>query len=382
MRIAIIGNGRAGSTTARVLRETYGCDADVFSDEGTFHYSRPALMYVSMGTVDASAVVSALPLAQHRTIDSLDELGGYNGVVIATGSMPALPDWCAMVDEHVQCYTQWSDVARLEHAIVSKKRCVVIGGGLLGAEVAEVLHHRSAHYRWLLRDGGVFADVLPREESELIRRHMQGEGIQMTLGADVVMIVREGSRVTGVQLQSGEVIPCDHIIIATGARPLIALAQRAGISTDMGIVVDASFRTSRPNTYAVGDCAQPPWGLRATWHDARAQGEHVAHVIAGTASAYLPLLPSMQAKFLRKEWYSVGAIDASISSWYWEDPLHQRSVRLHHIDDVLVGVQTVGVRVSRGVCEEWIRQARTTDDVRGMFARAVVDPEFTPKATL
>ena len=382
MRIAIIGNGRAGSTTARVLRETYGYAVDVFSDEGALHYSRPALMYVSMGAVDASVVVAALPDAQHRTIDSLDELDGYDAIVITTGSMPALPNWCAMVDEHVQCYTQWSDVAHLEHAIVSKKRCVVIGGGLLGAEVAEVLHHRSAHYQWLLRDGGVFADVLPREESELITRHMQDDGIRMALNADVVSIVREGARVTGVLLHSGEIVPCDHVIMATGARPSIALAQRAGIPTDVGIVVDASFRTSRPNTYAVGDCAQPPWGLRATWHDARAQGEHVAHVIAGTASAYLPRLPSMQAKFLRKEWYSVGAIDASTSSWYWEDPLHQRSVRLHHIDSVLVGVQTVGVRLNRDVCEEWIRQARTVDDARGMFARAVVDPEFTPKVTL
>ena len=122
--------------------------------------------------------------------------------------------------------------------------------------------------------------------------------------------------------------------------------------------------------------------MRATWHDARAHGEHVAHVIAGTASAYLPQLPSMQAKFLRKEWYSVGAIDASTSSWSWEDPVHQRSVRLHHIDDILVGVQTIGVRLNREVCEEWIRQARTTDDVRGMFTHGVVDPEFTPKVTL
>lgn len=382
MRIAIIGNGRAGSTAARVLRETYGCDVDVFSDEGALHYSRPALMYVSMGAVEASAVVAALPDAQHKTIDSLDELDGYDAIVIATGSTPALPRWCTIDEEHVQCYTQWSDVAHLQRAIASKKRCVVNGGGLLGAEVAEVLHHHSADYQWLLRDGGVFADVLPREETELITRHMQGDGIRMTLNADVVSIVREGARVAGVQLHSGEVVPCDHVVMATGARPSIALAQRAGVSTDVGIVVDASFRTSRPNTYAVGDCAQPPWGLRATWHDARAQGEHVAHVIAGAASAFVPRLASMQAKFLRKEWYSLGAIDASTSSWYWEDPVHQRSVRLHHIDNILVGVQTVGVRLNREVCEDWIRHARTVDAVRGMFAHAVVDPEFTPKVTL
>lgn len=382
MRIAIIGNGRAGSTAARVLRETYGCDVDVFSDEGALHYSRPALMYVSMGVVDASAVVAALPDAQHKTIDSLDELDGYDAIVIATGSTPALPRWCTKDEEHVQCYTQWSDVAHLQRAIASKKRCVIIGGGLLGAEVAEVLHHHSADYQWLLRDGGVFADVLPREETELITRHMQSDGIRMTLNADVVSIVREGARVAGVQLHSGEVVPCDHVIMATGARPSIALAQRAGVSTDVGIVVDASFRTSRPNTYAVGDCAQPPWGLRATWHDARAQGEHVAHAIAGAASAFVPRLASMQAKFLRKEWYSLGAIDASTSSWYWEDPVHQRSVRLHYIDNILVGVQTVGVRLNREICEDWIRQARTVDAVRGMFAHAAVDPEFTPKVTL
>ena len=153
MRIAIIGNGRAGSTAARVLRETYGCDVDVFSDEGALHYSRPALMYVSMGVVEASAVVAALPDAQHKTIDSLDELDGYDAIVIATGSTPALPRWCTIDEEHVQCYTQWSDVAHLQRAIASKKRCVIIGGGLLGAEVAEVLHHHSADYQWLLRDG-------------------------------------------------------------------------------------------------------------------------------------------------------------------------------------------------------------------------------------
>ena len=382
MRIAIVGNGRAGSTAARVLREKYACNVDVFSDETRFHYARTALMYVSMGAVAPSSIIAPLPDAQLREIASLDELRGYDAVVLATGSRPELPPWCTELNADVQCYTAWNDVAMLADARANKKRCVVVGGGLIGAEVAEVLHHQSVPYTWLIRGTGVADDIVPGDESAMITRHMQQSGIAMQVASDVVAMVREGGRVTGLTLHSGETLAADHVVLAMGSTPSIALAQRAGLEIATGVVVDASFRTSLPHVYAIGDCAQPPWGIRPTWHDARAHGEHVAHVIAGGADAYVPSMPSMQATFLHLEWYSVGDTSSESDSWYWRDPHNDRSVRLYHRNSHVVGVQTLGIRIAREMCEAWIAQSLNVDAVRARFADAVVDPEFTPTVVL
>lgn len=382
MRIAIVGNGRAGSTAARVLREKYACNVDVFSDETQFHYARTALMYVSMGAVAPEAIIAPLPDAHQRAIDSIGALQEYDAIILATGSRPVMPEWCTELDQDVQCYTAWDDIATLADALANNKRCVIVGGGLIGAEVAEVLHHQSVPYTWLIRGAGVADDIVPDDESAMITRHMQQSGIAMQVASDVVAMVRKGGRVTGLTLHSGETLAAEHIILATGSRPLIDLAQRAGIDTDIGVLVDASFRTSQPYIYAIGDCAQPPWGIRPTWHDARAHGEHVAHVIAGGAGAFVPRMASMQAKFLDLEWYSVGDTSSDADSWYWRDPHCDRSVRLYHRNSRVVGVQTLGVRIAREMCETWITQSLDVDTVRSRFADAVVDPEFTPKVML
>jgi hypothetical protein len=93
-------------------------------------------------------------------------------------------------------------------------------------------------------------------------------------------------------------------------------------------------------------------------------------------------MPSMQATFLHLEWYSVGDTSSESDSWYWRDPHNDRSVRLYHRNWHVVGVQTLGIRIAREMCEAWIAQSLNVDAVRARFADAVVDPEFTPTVVL
>ncbi len=408
MRIVIIGNGVAGITAARYLRKLSDHEIIVVSEEAPYHFSRPAMMYVSMGHMtfdntkpyedwfwkknrielmhDTVIAVASSNAGLHISLRSGSTIDA-DTIIFATGSEPA---WFGWTGEHlpgVQAYVHKSDLEALERNVQGARNAVVVGGGLIGVEAAEVLHARGLHVTMLVRESGFYRRVFPAEESDIITKHIVAQGIDLRLSTELDRIVggENGGRVNHVISSSGECIQADVVILATGVKPTIDLATQSGLNTDRGVLINDRFETSLPNVFAIGDCAQFEHGVEQLWYAARAHGEHVARVIIEGAGPYVRGTYFNSAKFFDLEWQVYGVIppesDES-NSVYWNDASSTRSVRIAHNNGIVVGVHGIGVRLRQETCVNWIESCTSIDIVQKQFQKAVFDPEFTRKVTV
>lgn len=418
MRIVIIGNGVAGITAARYLRKFSDHEIIVVSDEAPYHFSRPAMMYVSMGHMtfdnakpyedwfwkknrieliydEVSAIAPSFSSGDEEGFSPRKyEVAMLRGetidadiVIFATGSEPARYGWQGEHLPGVQGYVNKHDLELLERNLVGARNAVVVGGGLIGIEAAEVLHARGVHVAMLVREPSFYRKVFPEEESTMVTQHISRQGIELRCSTELEKIVagENGGRVDHVATSSGEQLKADLVILATGVKPRIELARTSGIDVSRGILVNDRFETSIPNVYAIGDCAEFESGVQQLWYTARAHGEHVARVIIEGAGPFVRGTYFNSAKFFDLEWQVYGVIppesDES-NSVYWSEDSSTRSVRIAHSNGVVSGVHGIGVRLRQETCVHWIENGTMIDVVRKQFQDAVFDPEFTRKVSV
>ena len=389
MHVVIIGNGIAGITAARTIRELSDHAVTVISDEAPFHFSRPAMMYLSTRQLSLEHVqplsereIKKLGIVMlHDRVVAIDVSSKrcdlYAGgaiypdvIVLATGSEPTLYHVPSRVNPTVITYTQLSDVAILDEEVSKARKIAVVGGGLIGAEVAEILHARRAPFVWHIREEGIYRSHLPQQESELITHHIRSFGVDVRLGSSLNGLVDDEDT--------------DLVVMCTGVRPRTKLARSSGIECLDGIVVSDEFATSIPDIYAIGDCAQPPWGVEQRWHSGKQHGWHVAHVICNNAKGFQQPLFTNGAKFFDLEWQVYGAVPCDgARSYYWKDRVGNRCIRVaHDAHGRVCGIHAIGIRLRQTVCEQWINQGATVDHVRQCFHDAVFDPSFEREVTL
>jgi NADPH-dependent 2,4-dienoyl-CoA reductase/sulfur reductase-like enzyme/rhodanese-related sulfurtransferase len=173
------------------------------------------------------------------------------------------------------------------------RHAVVIGGGFIGLETAENLHHAGFEVTLVEMLDQVLAP-LDREFARLVEEHLKRHGIKMALGDGVAAFTQVERGALEVKTTSGAVYPADIVILALGVRPDIALAKSAGLAIGerCGIRVDDQMRTSDPNIFAVGDAIEVKdvvtgqWSLVALAGPANRQGRIAADVIAGRDSHF------------------------------------------------------------------------------------------------
>lgn len=160
-------------------------------------------------------------------------------------------------------------------------RAVVIGGGLLGLEAANGLRTLGMEVTVIHLMDTLMERQLDEAAGFLLRRELEGRGIEVLTGATTEEIVGDEA-VTGVKLKDGRTIPADLVVMAAGIRPNIALARDAGLDCNRGIVVDDFMQTSDPAILAVGECVEhrgQVYGLVAPiWEMCRAVGDTLADV--------------------------------------------------------------------------------------------------------
>lgn len=135
------------------------------------------------------------------------------------------------------------------------RRAVIIGGGYIGLEAAAVLTKLGCEVVLLEALDRVLARVAGVELSRFFEAEHRAHGVDVRLQTRLESLVGDGSRVTGVRLETGEMIPCDMVIVGIGIEPAVAPVAAAGARMGNGIEVDGNCRTSLPDIYAVGDCA-------------------------------------------------------------------------------------------------------------------------------
>jgi NAD(P)H-nitrite reductase large subunit len=408
--IVIIGNGITGVTAACHLRKRGEDRITIISAETEHAYSRPALMYIFMGdlTYADTKLHEDWFWAKNRIelrrgwVDGIDSAqkriqlreGGtmdYDALVLATGSSSARFGWPGQDLEGVQGLYSYQDVETLERNVGRAKRAVIVGGGLIGIELAEMLHTRGVHVTMLVRERGYWSSVLPDGEAELINRHAKEHGVDLRFETELKEILSDAEgRARAVVTSRGEEIPCEIVGLTVGVRPNTGLAKTAGIECDRGILVDRFFRTSALDIFSGGDCAQhrePPPGRRPVeqvWYTGKMHGEYIAANLCGEERSYEPGVWFNSAKFFDIEYQTYGDVPsrmpAGTESFFWQR--ERMSIRVNFLADsgAVTGVNVFGLRHRHAVWEKWIREQTDVREVLANLGAANFDPEFFRQA--
>jgi len=412
--IVIIGNGISGVTAARHIRKNSHAQITIISEEHPYFFSRTALMYVYMGHMKfehtqpyekhfwkknninliQTRVESIVTKTKTLNLSHGEKLV-YDSLIIATGSKPNKFGWKGQDAKGVMGLYHKKDLEALEQYAPNNqmcKRAVIVGGGLIGIELAEMLHSRHIPITFLVREDSFWNKVLPEGESELINREILEKGIDLRLNTNLKEILTdENGQVRRVKIQeTEEEIPCNLVGLTAGVSPNIAFLKGSGIQTNKGVLVNRFLETNIPDVYAIGDCAEQkvPIGERrsieAVWYTGRMMGETVAQTLCGNRIEYKPGFWFNSAKFFDIEYQTYGWVWAlpkrNESRFYWEH--FSRKKCLHFSFDkksnVFLGVNTLGIRLRHEFFNAVLEQEKTIDYVLEHFEEAVFDPEFYP----
>ena len=276
MKIIIIGNGLAGTLAAKTVRELDPeAGIDIFGQEKYAYYPRPNLIEFLAGRLPYEKLFAfpegwsdrqriglhfgervARIRAGERTIETGS--GGtfpYDALLLASGARAAVPAITGSGLKGVFVLRTLDDALAILDHLRTHTRVAVLGGGLLGLEIARAIRGRGAEVSVV----EFFDRLLPRQldpaAAGILKRQIEITGISVRLGA----IGREflgAGEVRGIRFESGEEVEADLVVIAAGVKPELTLAVDAGLAVGLGVVVDDRLRTSRPEIFAAGDVAE------------------------------------------------------------------------------------------------------------------------------
>lgn len=402
--IVIIGNGIAGITAARNIRKLSDDAITVISDECNFHYSRPALMYIFMGDMKfehtkpyedwfwkknrihlLNDYVENIDCKNKKLqLKNAGELF-YDVLIIATGATPNKPSCKGLELKGVQGFYGLHDLEELEKNVQNKGKVIIVGGGLIGVEVAEMMHKRGIHCEMIVRERSYWGNVLPKEESEMIKKHILSFGINVHYSTELAEIIDDGTgKVGSIITNNRNEIKCTAVVLCIGVSPNISMIKNTDIECNKGVIVNEYFETNIDNVYAIGDCAeiQTKSGevfIEPLWYAGRQQGESLASLICKEKIPYTRPIWYNSAKFFDIE-YQVYGNPTIGTSLYYEFPDGKRSIRVSYQDNIITGFNLMGVRYRHQICEKWIRERAHIETVLSQLEAANFDPEFSDSA--
>lgn len=405
--IVIIGNGVAGITAARFLRKLSAHRITVVSSETDHFYARTALMYIYMGhmryqetkpyedhfwtqnNIDLVRGYATQIDTQSKVVRIADGVDiAYDALLLATGSKSNLFGWPGQDLPGVQGLYGMQDLALMERNTRGISRGVVVGGGLIGIEMAEMLHARHIPVTFLVREKSYMDYLLPEEESALINDEIVAHGIDLRLGTELKSIIGQ-NRASAVETNLGERIDCQFVGLTAGVHPNTDIARASGIQTNKGILVNEFFETNAPDVYAAGDCAEfnaDGIGSRRVeqlWYTGRAHGKTVAYTLCGHRTPYRRGVFFNSAKFFTVEYQTYGEVPARPGPHIRSQLFRQGRALLRVNSDrktgQVLGFNTMGLRLRQDQCEAWIRSRTPVDQVLKSLAKARFDSEFQSK---
>lgn len=318
--VVVVGAGQGGAQVAISLRQEGFTEPIVLvGEEDALPYQRPPLSKAYLqGKTDAAGLqlrprtfyeaqgitlmlsLTARHLDAGRRILRLDNGTQleYGVLVFATGARNRELPGIGSLDGIVYL-RNLADATAIAARLAGLRRVVVVGGGFIGLEFAAVAHALGVEV--------TVVEQAPRLMGRAVSEHMSGHfarrhreaGIRCLTGVSIRHLHAADGRVAEVELDNGERLPVDLVLVGIGVVPNTELAQMAGLLTDDGIVVDGALRTSDPHIFAIGDCARFPCahahgpnavGVRVeSVQNAVDQARCVAANIVGRETAYAAL---------------------------------------------------------------------------------------------
>lgn len=276
--LLVIGGSAGGLLAATMARKAYGEDIEITLVRDTERVMVPCGIPYIYGTLqdlkknvipDAMLTNAKVNLLIDRAAEidreqkTVKTAGGsviaYKKLIIATGSLPIIPTFIPGHDLENVFPVMKNDehLGVILKKLESTQDVVVIGGGFIGVEFAEQISLLKKNVSLIEMADSCLWQAFDRNYSDDIESLLGGNGIKVMTGTRVKTILGEKA-VEAVELGDGRTIPADMIILGLGVRPNSALAKECGLEINPkgAIVVDQYMRTSDPDIFAVGDCAE------------------------------------------------------------------------------------------------------------------------------
>lgn len=314
----------------------------------------------------------------------------YDKLVLALGSKSNKFGWPGQDLKGVGGLYTYQDLEHMEAYSEGLQRAVIVGGGLIGIEMAEMFHSRHIPVTMLVRENSYWDNILPAEESKMISEHILKNHIDLRLGVNLAEIKDDGTGTAKsvVIKETGEEIPCGYVGLTAGVSPNVAWLKESGLDIGRGIKVNKHLLTNQPDVYAVGDCAEQQdvvpgrRPIEAIWYTGRMMGETAAYNICDKPVDYDPGFWFNSAKFIEIEYQVYGEVPAKLpehlKTIFWKHPDNEKSIRInYHKDDYTVkGFNLFGIRYRHEVCEKWVKENTHIENVLQNLGMANFDPEF------
>ncbi|CAM3691846.1 nitrite reductase large subunit NirB [Roseateles saccharophilus] len=403
LKLVMVGNGMAGVRTLeellKIAPDLY--EITVFGAEPHPNYNRILLSPVLAGeqtideiilnplswyeengiTLHLGKTVTEIDRVRRRVVAADGTVAEYDRLLIATGSNPFILPVPGKELEGVIAYRDIADTNAMIDAAAKYKHAVVIGGGLLGLEAANGLMLRGMQVTVVHLTDTLMERQLDSVAGDLLRKSLIDRGLDFRLGAQTQgLLGNEAGRVRAAQLKDkdGQLIevPADLVVMAAGIRPNTALAEKAGLLCNRGIVVTDTMQTvTDPRVYSVGECAAHrgiAYGLVAPLFE---QGKVCAtHLAQFGIGRYLGSSVSTKLKVTGIDLFSAGNFTggAGTEEIVMSDPFAGVYKKLVIQNDQLVGACLYGDTVDGGWYFKLLREGRKIADIRDklMFGEA------------
>ncbi|PKA27428.1 NAD(P)H-nitrite reductase [Leptospira sp. mixed culture ATI2-C-A1] len=227
----------------------------------------------------STTVTEILPEAK-IVKDSLGNVHSYNKLIIATGSSPQIPKSISQSMVGVFSLRAKTDADKIKGFFVPDSYALIVGGGLLGLELASALKSLGVKVSVLVRTNRLMSKQLDAVACEILKEEIESRGIEVIFNSEIKK-VHGYDRVSYVELKDGKKLYPDGIVYAMGTSPNLVLAKEMGIDIGEGIKVNEFLQTSDPDIYAIGEVAEHTSGVYGTVLAAEEQAKVAANHIYG-----------------------------------------------------------------------------------------------------
>jgi len=308
-RVVIVGGGGAGFAAAEMLRrQGFGGSLTMLSSDDAPPYDRPNCskdylagnapeewmplrpteFYRDNGIdLRLSAEVAAIDARAHNVTLADGTSIPFDKLLLATGAEPIRLDLPGAGAPHVRVLRSLADSRAIIELAKGARRAVVLGASFIGLETAAALRARDLEVHVAAPERLPLERVFGAALAQAVRALHEEHGVNFHMEQKAAAI--DGQH---VRLESGATLDADLIVVGIGVRPRLALAERAGLALDRGVIVDEYLQTSAPDIFAAGDIARWPdpysgGRLRIEhWVVAQRQGQTAARNMLGAGEKF------------------------------------------------------------------------------------------------
>ena len=391
-RLVVIGNGMAGIRTVEellaIVPEKY--EITVFGSEPYGNYNRIMLSSVLSGEKNIEDIVIndrqwyvdhkiVLHAGSDKAVVEINRRSKYvitkdgtraqyDRLLIATGSKPVVPDIPGADLEGVISFRDIFDVNTMIEYSRNHKKAIVLGGGLLGLEAANGLLLRGMQVTVIHSKPVLLNRQLDRQAGEMLQRELEVRGLHFKMSARSQQLISDDDgHIKAVGFADGSELECDLFITAVGIRPNLALAEKAKLYCERGIVVNDNLQSYDPSIYAVGECIQhrgKTFGLVAPlFEQAKVCANHLSD--HGTAD-YKTLPTATKLKVTGINLFSVGDFlaDEGSETIHFTDPALGVYKKLVIMNNQLIGAVLYGDTADGSWYHELLNTKQDISEIR------------------